>query len=244
MRHEKPQAGNPNQLTINQHVLPRASIERFENADGLVEVCRIGSVFSVGPDDAVFSARRVWDQGAEEAYLSTEASFQSLAETIAKDPSHVLSSDENGLASRFFSLVCARTLARRNPIPDQPLQAAGPLSTFDKDLFEKLEKLGYVTLSPTGQIPGRMVVGPRLHHQIGLCEAELSGQEWLVAQSESVDFLVSDSIDRVPVIPITPRIVLCLDKGGVLTEEEVRRHNELVRTEHDVYYFAMDLTKC
>ncbi len=243
MKHEKPQAGNPNQLTIDQHVLPRASIERFTDNDSMVEVCRGDTTFKADDKNSIFCARRVWDQKAEQGYLDLERDFQVLAGTIIGTHSHVLNDEENRLASRFFALVCARTIARRNPIPDTKLEGATPVSTFDKDHLEKLEKFGYVTLNQSGQVPGRMIAGPRLGLEMDYCLQTLDGATWYVAVSDSSEFLVSDSIDRVPVIPLSPTMMLRLDKGGVLEEAEVEAHNELVRTEHDSYYFGRNVLK-
>lgn len=243
MKHEKPQAGNPNQLTVNQHLLPRASIERFTNHDNMVEVRRGDLTFKADDRNSIFCARRVWDQKAEEGYLELERDFQVLAGKIIENPSHVLSAEENGLASKFFALVCARTVARRNPIPDTEFQEATPVSKLDKDLLEKLEKLGYVTLNQSGQIPGRMIAGPQIRIQMDYCLEELNGAMWHVAISESDEFLVSDSIDRVPVIPICPTLMLRRDKGGVFDAEEVKAYNELVRSEHDSYYFGKTVPK-
>lgn len=241
MRFEKPQSGNPNQLTVNQHVLPRASIERFQNTAKKVEVCRRGEKFFVSPEDAVFCARRVWDEKAEKAHLTLESDFQVLASKIVSNPSTTLDSDENALATSFFALVCARTIARRNPIPDQELIGAKPVSTFDKDAMEKLEKIGYTVLSQAGSVPGRMLAGPILQIQMqGICN-ELKGAVWNVVLSDSADFIVSDSIDRVPAIPVSPKIMLCIDKHGTLTPEEVQENNETAKHECDLYYFGNDL---
>lgn len=243
MKHEKPQAGNPNQLTIDQHVLPRASIERFTGHDNMVEVCRGDTTFQANDKNSIFCARRVWDQKSERGYLDLEKEFQVLAGKIISTASYVLTDKENCLASRFFALVCARTIARRNPIPDTKLEAATPVSTFDKDHLEKLEKFGYVTLNQGGQVPGRMIAGPRLDLEMDYCLQRLDGATWHVAVSHSSDFLVSDSIDRVPVIPLIPTMMLRRDKGGVLEEAKVEAYNELVRREHDSYYFGRKLPK-
>lgn len=243
MKYEKPQAGNPNQLTVNQHVLPRASIERFTDDDKMVEVCREATTFKADDANAVFCARRLWDQKAELGYLTLEGEFQVLASKIVESPAHVLTEEENKLVSEFFSLICARTIARRNPLPDTEIEAKVAVSTLDKDLLEKLEKVGFTTLNVKGQIPGRMMAGPQIRLQMDYCLEKLNGATWHVAVSESDEFLVSDSIDRVPVIPISPTLMLRLDKGGVLNAEEVQAHNELVRTEHDTYYFGKNVPK-
>ena len=142
----------------------------------------------------------------------------------------------------FFSVVCARTLARRFPLPDVQLPSVVPVSSFDKDMVERLEQLGYVTLNQNGDVPGRMVAGARLQLQFDHCERQVADQPWFVAESDTAEFLVTDSIDRIPVIPISPKLQLRMDRGGLLSKVEVDAHNDLVRTEHDEYFFARDLS--
>lgn len=244
MKHEKPLAGNPNQLTINQHVLPRASIARFADVTGMIEVCRDKTFFKADAENPIFCARRVWDQKAEEVYHQLESDFQDLAERIVTSPNIVLDQVANELTSNFFALVCARTLSRRNSIPDAQLTEAAPTSKFEKDMLEKLEKVGYVTLNQQGAIPARMIAGPRLQIQIDNCLKELGNPTWHIACSDSLEFLVSDSIDRVPVIPISPLVMLRMDSGGILAKPDIEHYNDIVREQHDSYYFCRDRTTC
>ncbi|MEA2554147.1 MAG: hypothetical protein QOJ65_2323 [Fimbriimonadaceae bacterium] len=240
MKYEKPLSGNPNQLAVNQHVLPRASIVRFANGSGKVDVNRSGRVFSASPDDPNFCARRSWDQRAEEAYHGPEGKFQELAARIIGDPAYVLAADDQELANVFFALVCARTRARRNRIQDQPLPGASAVKAFPKDAREKLEKMHYVTLNERGGVPGRMVTGSLLSTWIEECRSGLEARTWQIARSDNLELLVSDSIDRVQAIPISPTVLLALGKGGTWSEQEVADHNAQVGTEHDCYYFARD----
>src|ERR1700730_17538642 len=82
---EKPRKGNPNRLTIKQHVLPAASIARFADAKGGVWVHDLirGKRRVTHRNDVIFCAQRAWDQRSESGFMKRiEDAFQSLAEMI------------------------------------------------------------------------------------------------------------------------------------------------------------------
>ena len=57
--------GNPHELTIDQHIFPKKSIDRFYNQDGLLQVKRGNKIFNTNSgNDGIFCAKRVWDQRA------------------------------------------------------------------------------------------------------------------------------------------------------------------------------------
>jgi hypothetical protein len=244
MKAEKTQPGNPNQLTQNGHVLPRASIARFEDSNGMVEVCREGVQFKANSTNPVFCAKRMWDQKAEDDYLELETEFQKLASVIDADHGHSLTADENCLTTKFYALVRARTVARRDPTSDARLGDVVPVCSFNTDSLEKLEKRGYVTCDEQGVIAGRTIVGSSMQSQMDRFIEEIGIGTWHVATTDNVEFLVSDSIDRVPVVPISPTVMLQRGSGGLLSDDEVRAHNERVRGEHDSYFFGRDISKC
>jgi hypothetical protein len=78
-RAEVTRAGNPNRLTLNQHIFPTQSIKRFTNESGRVSVhdlC-VNNSFSAKPDNPIFCARRAWDERAETGYMKRiEDEFQ------------------------------------------------------------------------------------------------------------------------------------------------------------------------
>src|SRR5688500_14575573 len=85
MTFEKPQKDNPYRLTIRQHTFPRASIARFANRSGCIHVHKVGAKrsFFAAPDNALFCAKRIWDQRAEDGFATEiERPFQGLASAI------------------------------------------------------------------------------------------------------------------------------------------------------------------
>lgn len=60
---EKTRPGNPNHLTLRQHVFPAKSISRFANQNGLVSVQDLvrEQVFNAKPGNMIFCADRAWE---------------------------------------------------------------------------------------------------------------------------------------------------------------------------------------
>jgi hypothetical protein len=107
MTFEPPQKGNPHQLTVNQHTFPSASIARFANEKGAVQVLRKASVthFHAKPADRIFCAQRVWDQQAEGGFMKgIEDAFQELASAILDDPAFRLGSQHFAVINEFYCL--------------------------------------------------------------------------------------------------------------------------------------------
>jgi hypothetical protein len=93
MNYEKPQKGNPHQLTVNQHCFPVSCIKRFANVEGKVELVRLpeGEHILAKPDAKIFCAKRAWDQRAEHMFMNEiEGKYKNLAEEIISNNSLLL----------------------------------------------------------------------------------------------------------------------------------------------------------
>src|SRR5438874_43104 len=71
VRAERTRPKNPNGLTVTQHVFPSKSIERFADQRGRVSVQELhrAKVIRAKPNNAIFCARRAWDEGTETRYM-------------------------------------------------------------------------------------------------------------------------------------------------------------------------------
>jgi hypothetical protein len=102
-RYEKPQKGNPHSLPIRQHVFPAASIARFTNDDGVVDLYRLSTsqVRKATPDDDIFCAKRAWDARAEFGFMKQiEDEFQLLASKVINGALTAISAAEKGSEGR------------------------------------------------------------------------------------------------------------------------------------------------
>jgi hypothetical protein len=106
-RYEKPQKRNPHSLPIRQHVFPSASIARFTNDQGVVDLCHLptSQVRKATPDDDIFCAKRAWDARAEFGYMKQiEDAFQPLASKIVDGTLTAMSAAEKETVDSFYSL--------------------------------------------------------------------------------------------------------------------------------------------
>jgi hypothetical protein len=90
---------NPNSLTVDQHVFPSKSIERFTDQRGRVsvhELHRAQVIRAKKPDNAIFCARRAWDQRAEAGYMKRiEDDFQKIVGPIVEGKTQTLAPELN-----------------------------------------------------------------------------------------------------------------------------------------------------
>ena len=146
MHFEKPQPGNPNRITVRQHVFPTKSIERFANDSGRVEIQfkDRNKTNKVRPTDAAFTAKRVWDQSSEAGYMKRiEDSFQAVSRYVLSG-NEILSTDQMKDVSRFHMLWRLRVDARSNRPPELKLKGVLPGErVLTEDQEEKLEVNGY-----------------------------------------------------------------------------------------------------
>ena len=148
MQYERPQRGNPHQLTLNQ----RASITRFTAEDERVDVRLIGQQKTVRlkPDHPVFCARRVWDQKAESGFmLNIENRYQDLAHDISRgNVTRRLKPYEQLVVTDMYALWNIRWHYSSRPLPNQQLLGViGLARQYSKDEIELLEKHGITLLS-------------------------------------------------------------------------------------------------
>jgi hypothetical protein len=145
VKYEKPQERNRRFLTVNQHVFPAASIARFADADGRVSLHDLirSAERRAKPDDAIFCARRAWDQRAERYMKKIEDKFQILASKVIEGVVSEIGEAENDVFNRFYALWYFR--ARRRTLPEQEIGLDGVTGGggLNRDQEENLEIQGY-----------------------------------------------------------------------------------------------------
>lgn len=246
MRYEKPQAQNPNQITVNQHVLPSRSIERFAR-NGAVEVQRVGTKdrFLAQPSNAVFCARRVWDQKAERLSKPIEDRFQAIVEQVLNQPHTPLEKRESLLVTEFYALVLTRARFRDNPIAPRRLIGIKPGQGFSKDEQEKLEHAGVTTLDSDGLLPGRSIVGMHFWSQYARYRDGYKYLAWNVATCTDGEIIVPDTLIRQGFIPLTPSILLSAEGyGGLVSRPALISFNQRSMASSKTYCFASRFASC
>jgi hypothetical protein len=246
MKTEKTQKGNPNRFTIYQHVLPQASIKRFEAYDGRVSVRLRGDKkpLRLLPSDAMFCAKRAWDQRAETGYMKEiEDRFQEIADRILEGQD-LLSIDESAEVTNFYSLWCLRFQHRYERTPDHVVNGiVGEL--LSKTQEENLEANQVTFIRADQRMPGRFVAGLRIQMGIHQMATGLRGKKWGVARACKCEFIAPDTFGKFAVVPLSPQACLTLDKESrELSRPEVEQVNTLATTSFRKYLIARDFERC
>lgn len=242
---DKPQKGNPHRLTINQHVYPARSIERFADTTGTVEVWlrRNNKTFRASPDNPLFCARRTWDQRAEFGYMKAiEDEFQILADRIVNGGA-MLTAEESLAASRFFILWQLRAQQRHNPIGDAPVAGVAP-DPLTKDQREQLEEL-VMFMNSDQTLSGRFVSGLHILGEIDRSLTQLTNARWGVVTAHEGEFLLPESFGYCCQIPIAPsRCLVYGHADTIIPECEVAKANRVAVALDTDYLVARDLARC
>lgn len=246
MKYEKPQKGNPRGLVIKQHIFPLASIRRFVDDSGLVQLFLVEQkkMIHVNPDNDIFCAKRVWDQRAEKSYMKEiEDRYQELAESLCVEK-RALTEEENLIVTDFYALWNIRFWYSQNPSGDQRLGVESAME-FTKENEELLEKNQIGLIRANGTVSSRLIDGGKI--QIGLLEArkQWKSLKWGMLRAEDGELIVPDNCLSHKMVPLTP--TMCFLAGhmaGHMSRSEVAALNILSKKLSRAYYFARDFSGC
>ena len=246
MTFEPTRPGNPNGLTIYQHVFPRSAIARFCDAKGEVRVqsLRASRPRSKVDKADVFCAQRAWDQ-ATETYKTRreEDDYRKLADAVVSGDIKTLSPEHDQVASLFIALWTARHLARSRPSGDIELKGVTD-PALSQEQEENLEANG-VTFTRDGIMPSRIFAGMTIRFRIDHEFEQLRGKHWGIVRSTHGEFLVPDNSMHVGWIPVSPNVSLALESDDVtLPVGLVGFANRQALSQAREYYFARDLDRC
>lgn len=245
-KYEKTQSGNPHQLTVWQHCFPKKSIERFTNEDGRVHVHIIehNKTETLTPDNNIFCARRSWDQRAETGFMKeVEDAYQELADKIAAgNVDRPLKLEENCVVTDMFLLWLYRWVYCNNPLEDQPIKSAsGVTHNYSKDVQERLEKRGFISIKPDLTISGRHFTGINIQLEIINGRKHMKDFSWCILNCREVEFVVPDNPAHF-VLPVTPNVCLVREVGcQPVSTHTIAELNERVKEKSEKYYFGRSL---
>ena len=249
MKSEKPQKGNPHQLTVRQHCFPKRSIDRFACADGLVDTYRVESAKTVRvkSTNPLFCTDWAWDQRAESSFMKEiEDAYQDLADRIAdgtviKIPSHV-----HKIVTDMYALWNIRRYWSMKPVEDQRLEGIVAVShQLSVDEQEELEKAGVTGIRPDFTISGRHITGVRIQRNLFQAREDMHSVRWGILKSIQGEFVVPDNSSSRLILPVAPQICL-IDREGYGIADEcklIEMNTESIRNSK-THYFARDLSKC
>lgn len=243
MKFEPTQPGNPHRLTIDQHVFPKASIQRFTNLGGNVEIFvkRLNRVLQLRPNNSIFCAKRVWDQKTEAGIgKHIEDRFQALARAIVSGTVTTIGIFEKRIVEEFFSLWRTRHKFRLEGLEDIVLHGITG-DSLTKDQQEILERK-HAMYTLDGVMKGRLLAGV---HVFGYQDQFLRDNKlmrWGITRSCSDEFIVPDCFDDIMIIPVSPRIAIIADQPDtVLSHDQVAVINQAAIARSSDYFFARRL---
>lgn len=244
LKYEPTQPGNPHKFTINQHVFPKASIDRFASDDGCVEIYSIPhrKVMRLKANNPIFCAQRAWDQKTEAAVSKRiEDKFQALADAIERGTVTTIGIWEKRTVEQFFSLWRTRQKFRLEGLEDVRLHGieGGSLTKAQEEAIESNHSM----YSSDGVVKGRLLASIHVFgYETTLIQENVSVQ-WGIARSASGDFLVPDSFEDMMIVPLSPRLAIVAGVPDcVLSRYEVATINQSAIARAKNYYFARQLS--
>jgi len=246
-RAEKTRRGNPNRLSVNQHVFPLKSTERFTQGGRVsVSLKARTKVMSLKPNDALFCAHRAWDQRAEAGYMKRiEDEFQTVVAPIIDGKVETIATKQKPAVDRMFALWYLR--ARYRELEQQEVQLKGVTgNALTKEQEENLEQNCYLFVRRGGTMPARLLNGVQLQQRIGAYARELAADvtRWGVISAQSGEFIVPD-VPSQWIIPLSPHLALVGSApDGVIVEQNLAEINRAARDASQVYFFARDFSAC
>lgn len=247
MKYEKPQKGNPHNLTIMQHVFPSKSISRFYDSEGKVTINHIslGKILRAKSDDQIFCAKRVWDQRAEAGYMKhIEDRYQALTDAVIKDERPIYLT-EYEIITDMYILWNLRCRALENPYDDQKINGIEEPEPLTKDQQEILEKKHCGYFSNDMKMPARQFNGLAVQINIDRQREQLGGTRWSKLISKEGEFIVPDNCANTLIIPVTPTLCFLAQEN----DTAINRHETAAINRHFIknstnYWFARYLTAC
>ncbi len=224
--HEPTQPGNPQELTINQHIHSKFCIKRFANSAGLVGVLERSKTKPsppTGPAAQIFCAKRVWSQHLEHGSLLSRIEEAFLTEVESCISTGTVTSDK--AITEYCSMWDVRAHFDANPPPDVVLNGVTG-SGLTKDQEEVLEKKHAGFVRTGGVVPGRnssYILALRRHDNTMARYGDLSWR--LVRAAGPTRFICPDRLDHTS-IPITPDLALVANLAVTTVDDAtVRRWN-------------------
>lgn len=222
------------------------SIARFAQSDGRVSVHLLEhqKVVRLLPQDALFCAKRVWNQTIEHGLMRrVEDDFHALAERILNCTTFMsLSSAENKVVSRFYALCRLRMEAKENPPAGIQMKHAQSSVAHSKSQEEILETNGCMFAQGT-TMPSRHLASIRI--QVLLDRLCPSDTVWAPIYSRKTEFLAPDSFRDIGIVPLSPhRCLVANSTSGEVSSENAIEINRLAIGKSLKYYFAHDLASC
>lgn len=228
----------------NQHVLPKASIERFYSDKRFVHAMffkKNNKIFPIKSRNKLFVAERKLDESIEKSVNALEEKFQDVMDKVINgDP---LNEPEYKIANMFYAILSERSRARYHEFDNTP-------SLFDVNTInysemseqerEFNESQGVIVIrSASDGVYERFARGLSITQAIQ--NSAIQNDTWGI-YTTSDEFIVSDSYHFHKIIPVSPTIYLVKNKDNLhLNKSETYDFNKLLRETSLKYVFSRNI---
>lgn len=230
---------NPNQITVNQHVIPQAHLQEWADSKKLLTVMEIKTrkSFSLAPRDA-FVVCRLWDQPMEQGTIkSNEDNYQKQIEifrTTGELACHIS-------ITEYFVMLAVRAYCAAKERPDYPTtmhSVSYVPSQADLEAAEVKQVRDSVRViygAGEGQEFARVVVSMTMTSLFCKGRELLKNTVWIPYVSSEAKFILPDSLwdlyaNRYLAFPVSPDLVFIEKKlHESLLESRNLTHEKLNR---------------
>lgn len=230
-QYEKTLKGNPNKITVNQHIIPSRHISEWSNGRKVVDIIDIasGQKITMPPSSPYFCAMRLWEQHTEARFLKDlEDSFQSQMALLKCNNTIT----QKMIVTKYYASLCARVkISSINRMVSQSrmhsVTMEGEKSALEKDELnvKNSVRICRTIPSPLSQHFDRIALGGLLYlAYFDYCN-HLLEQDWILFESDGIALTLSDSFhnnysESFHVLPITPRKALIAESTYHHLEKE------------------------
>lgn len=260
MKHEKPisikdedgnKIPNPNEIIVNQHVIPRVHILEWSEDDRMVKVHELDSAKTkpLAASSNYFCVMRLWDQWAETEMLgSNENNYNQQLRLFKEGKS--FTEIEHVMA--YYSMLCVRCLVASEERPNFKSEFESLSYEPTKAELEENEKqmkgsVHYIQMNTDegSQHIERILVREKMQMYFRHWCSSLVGQEWHVVAGGDTSFVLPDALHKnilrgCHILPISPEHVLianstysALEEAGSLNPSFI---NEMLLQSSEKYY--------
>ena len=242
MPYEPTIKGNPQKLTVEQHIHTAHAISKFYNEAEKVQVKLIASqeIVERNKRAKIFCTKRTWDERAEKGYMAAiEKEFHNQIDNVRDYSSRCHES-----ISRYFLLWRLRFAYHTCPNQDIVLNGITG-SGLAKEQEEILESKWCMYTRDNGVVPSRFSTSLQIQIELDRAWEAYSGLKWGLLEATDGEFLVADGYDDLTFMPIAPKFAFAAGVGDQkISKEKVFELNNCSLAKATEYVFARDFSAC
>jgi hypothetical protein len=262
-RHERPlvakniagkNISNPNEITVNQHVIPEKHLLRWSKDKKAVKFIELPNLIEkiLPAGNPYFCVMRLWDQATEAGMLKVnEANFWQQIDMLEAGQNF----SKPGYITEYYAMLCARIWVSNRERPHSAsifseISHDSTKSELEQNELSMLDSssVHYVlsTIQNDSQHIARQVVKLAMSRQFSHWREVLKSEKWLCISKKQDNYVLSDAFlnnlqDGIHILPISPNRVLVtegtLNSLGINGDVDDETINSYMKKNAVNYYF-------